>query len=114
MNQSNNESNDYDCENNSNGSLLEDMHKNDSSKNDDTSFENHDEGEIEIDANGKPRKKRKSKKKTPKPKRPKPGQVHIATALDGTILFCCPECQMAYPEKESLEQHLVVHKIERR
>lgn len=78
------------------------------------SMENQEDGETELDANGKPRKKRKSKKKPPKPKRPKPGQVHIATALDGTILFCCPECQMAYPEKESLEQHLVVHKIERR
>lgn len=69
---------------------------------------------VEIDANGKVKKKRKVKKKPPKPKRPKPGQVHIATALDGTILFCCPECQMAYPEKESLESHLAVHKIERR
>ena len=69
---------------------------------------------VEIDANGKVKKKRKMKKKLPKPKRPKPGQVHIATALDGTILFCCPQCQMAYPEKESLENHLAVHKIERR
>lgn len=69
---------------------------------------------VEMDANGKVKKKRKIKKKPPKPKRPKPGQVHIATALDGTILFCCPECQMAYPEKESLESHLAVHKIERR
>lgn len=69
---------------------------------------------VELDANGKVKKKRKIKKKPPKPKRPKPGQVHIATALDGTILFCCPECQMAYPEKESLESHLAVHKIERR
>lgn len=69
---------------------------------------------VELDANGKVKKKRKIKKKLPKPKRPKPGQVHIATALDGTILFCCPECQMAYPEKESLESHLAVHKIERR
>ena len=69
---------------------------------------------TEVDPNGKVRKKSKTKKKLPKPKRPKPGQVHIATALDGTILFCCPECQMAYPEKESLETHLAVHKIERR
>lgn len=78
--------------------------------------ENGDEGDekAEVDSNGKTKKKRKIKKKLPKPKRPKPGQVHIATALDGTILFCCPECQMAYPEKESLESHLAVHKIERR
>lgn len=86
------------------------------SQNEDTVQDmDENEGEkAEVDSNGKVKKKRKMKKKTPKPKRPKPGQVHIATALDGTILFCCPECQMAYPEKESLEQHLVVHKIERR
>ncbi|XP_031638545.1 transcription factor E4F1-like isoform X2 [Contarinia nasturtii] len=72
------------------------------------------ETKIEVDANGKVKKKRKYKKKPPKPKPPKPGQVHIATALDGTILFCCPECQMAYAEKTDLEQHLTVHKIERR
>lgn len=69
---------------------------------------------IEVDSKGKEKKKRKYKKKPPKPKPPKPGQVHIATALDGTILFCCPECQLAYPEKSDLEQHLTVHKIERR
>lgn len=66
------------------------------------------------DSDSKPKKKKKYKKKTPKPRKPKPGQVHIATALDGTTLFCCPECHMAYPEKELLEQHLVGHKIERR
>ncbi|KOB75965.1 Uncharacterized protein OBRU01_06327 [Operophtera brumata] len=48
----------------------------------------------------------------PQPARPKPGQVVIATAADGTPIFCCPECQMAYPEKEQLEMHLGVHKIE--
>ncbi|CAG9774009.1 unnamed protein product [Ceutorhynchus assimilis] len=70
--------------------------------------------EITEDPNDKGKKKKKYKKKPPKPKKPKPGQVHIATALDGTTLFCCPECHMAYPEKELLEQHLVGHKIERR
>lgn len=79
-----------------------------------TEMEEEGEEKVEVDANGKVKKKRKIKKKPPKPKRPKPGQVHIATALDGTTLFCCPECQMAYPEKESLESHLAVHKIERR
>jgi zinc finger protein 362/384 len=79
-----------------------------------TSEINDNEEKVEIDANGKVKKRRKVKKKPPKPKRTKPGQVHIATAIDGTILFCCPECQMAYPEKESLESHLAVHKIERR
>lgn len=72
------------------------------------------DNKIGVDANGKVKKKRKYKKKPPKPKPPKPGQVHLATAMDGTILFCCPECQMAYAEKTDLEQHLTVHKIERR
>lgn len=71
--------------------------------------------DLEIDVNGKTKKKKRPvKKKPPRPKKPRPGQVHIATALDGTTLFCCPECHMAYPEKELLEQHLVGHKIERR
>lgn len=72
------------------------------------------ETEESVDDPDKGKKKKKYKKKPPKPKKPKPGQVHIATALDGTTLFCCPECHMAYPEKELLEQHLVGHKIERR
>ncbi|CAH0564408.1 unnamed protein product [Brassicogethes aeneus] len=73
-----------------------------------------DNEESVDDPDGKGKKKKKYKKKPPKPKKPKPGQVHIATALDGTTLFCCPECHMAYPEKELLEQHLIGHKIERR
>lgn len=79
---------------------------------------NEVEQECEVqenpDENDKGKKKKKYKKKPPKPKLPKPGQVHIATALDGTTLFCCPECHMAYPEKDLLEQHLIGHKIERR
>ncbi|XP_077300487.1 uncharacterized protein LOC143921185 isoform X2 [Arctopsyche grandis] len=70
--------------------------------------------EVEIVPTIKTKKKKKYKKKPPKPKKPKPGQVVIATALDGTLLYCCPECHMAYPEKEFLEQHLAGHKIERR
>ncbi|KAG5324057.1 ZG46 protein, partial [Pseudoatta argentina] len=68
----------------------------------------------EQEPGAKPKRKKKYKKKPPKPKKPKPGQVSIVTALDGTTLFCCPQCNMAYPEKESLEQHLIGHKIERR
>ncbi|XP_063977389.1 transcription factor Sp4-like [Diachasmimorpha longicaudata] len=79
-------------------------------------------GETEIipdvaedqESGTKPKRKKKYKKKPPKPKKPKPGQVSIVTALDGTTLFCCPQCNMAYPEKELLEQHLIGHKIERR
>ncbi|CAH2106635.1 unnamed protein product [Euphydryas editha] len=60
------------------------------------------------------KKKKKYKKKPPKPARPKPGQVVIAEAADGTPIYCCPECNMAYPDKGQLELHLSVHKIERR
>lgn len=77
------------------------------------SLSNEDDSkDDENDLKGK--RRRRAKKKPPKPKQPKPGQVLIATAIDGTTLFCCPECQMAYPEKENLEQHLTEHKIERR
>lgn len=62
---------------------------------------------------GKAKKKKKGKKAVKQP-RMRPGQVQLTTALDGTTLFCCPECHMAYPDKDLLEQHLVAHKIERR
>ncbi|XP_072932182.1 uncharacterized protein [Epargyreus clarus] len=73
-------------------------------------FTVEDDGSLRIQS----KKKKKYKKKPSKPARPKPGQVVIATAADGTAIYCCPECQMAYPEKEQLELHLSVHKIERR
>lgn len=71
-----------------------------------------DSGEIRKLGN-KTSNTSKSRKKSMQ-KKVKPGLVHIATALDGTTLFCCPECQMAYSEKSCLEKHLLVHKIERR
>lgn len=60
--------------------------------------------------------KKKKRKKAPKERkpRPKPGEIRLTTALDGSTLFCCPECQMAYPERGLLEQHLVGHNLERR
>ncbi|KAK9508805.1 hypothetical protein O3M35_006272 [Rhynocoris fuscipes] len=42
------------------------------------------------------------------------GDVRIVTSADGSRLYCCPECQMAYPDKNLLEPHLASHKIERR
>lgn len=60
--------------------------------------------------------KKKKRKKPPKEKKPKPkpGEIRMTTALDGSALFCCPECHMAYPDKSLLEQHLLGHTIERR
>lgn len=45
--------------------------------------------------------KKKKKKKPPKEKKPRPkaGEIRIKTALDGSTLFVCPECAVAYPEK---------------
>ncbi|XP_048482766.1 transcription factor Sp3 [Plutella xylostella] len=60
---------------------------------------------------GKKKKKKFMKEKKP---RPKPGEIRLTTALDGSTLYCCPECHMAYPERGLLEQHLVGHTMERR
>lgn len=59
---------------------------------------------------------KKKKKKPPKEKkpRPKPGEIRETKALDGSTLFCCPECQMAYPDRSLIEQHVISHAVERR
>lgn len=62
----------------------------------------------------KPKKKKKKRQIKEKKIQQKPGEIHLTTALDGSTLYCCPECQMAYPEKSLLDQHLVGHKLERR
>ncbi|CAG9800770.1 unnamed protein product [Chironomus riparius] len=61
--------------------------------------------------------KKKKKKKAPKEKKPRPkaGEIRLKFALDGSMLFVCPECQVAYPEKEILDQHMIGHQnMERR
>uniref|UniRef100_A0A182JCF5 C2H2-type domain-containing protein n=1 Tax=Anopheles atroparvus TaxID=41427 RepID=A0A182JCF5_ANOAO len=65
---------------------------------------------------GKTKTKKQKKRKPPKEKkpRPKPGQIRETQALDGSPLFCCPECQMAYPERGLIEQHVISHAVERR
>lgn len=68
-----------------------------------------------VFVNSQVNKKRKRKKPQKEKKlKPKPGEIRITTALDGSALYCCPECHMAYPDKNLLEQHLVGHTIERR
>ncbi|XP_038211724.1 zinc finger protein 853-like isoform X2 [Zerene cesonia] len=78
-----------------------------------------DNADVSMDEGGAggaggAKKKKKYKKKAARAARPKPGTVVIAAAADGTPIFCCPECQLAFAEKEQLESHLAVHKIERR
>lgn len=60
--------------------------------------------------------KKNKKKKVFKEKRarPKPGEIRETKALDGSQLFCCPECQMAYPDRNLIEQHVISHAVERR
>ncbi|XP_039231421.1 zinc finger protein 92 homolog isoform X2 [Drosophila yakuba] len=60
--------------------------------------------------------KKTKKKKPPKEKkpRPKPGEIRETKALDGSTLYCCPECQMAYPDRSLIEQHVISHAVERR
>ncbi|CAH1135988.1 unnamed protein product [Ceutorhynchus assimilis] len=59
------------------------------------------------------KKKKKKQEKEKKPK-PRPGEIRLSTALDGSTLYCCPECHMALPERDLLEQHLMGHNMERR
>ncbi|XP_037821641.1 zinc finger protein 391 [Lucilia sericata] len=64
-----------------------------------------------------PTKGKKGKKKKPpkeKKPRPKPGEIRETKALDGSTLYCCPECQMAYPDRSLIEQHVISHAVERR
>ncbi|XP_014255161.1 zinc finger protein 184-like [Cimex lectularius] len=51
---------------------------------------------------------------TPSETKRKLGDVRIVISPDGSRLYCCPECHMAYPDKNLLEPHLASHKIERR
>uniref|UniRef100_A0A182NLD0 C2H2-type domain-containing protein n=1 Tax=Anopheles dirus TaxID=7168 RepID=A0A182NLD0_9DIPT len=73
-------------------------------------------GSTPTTGTGKTKAKKQKKRKPPKEKkpRPKPGQIRETKALDGSPLFCCPECQMAYPERGLIEQHVISHAVERR
>ncbi|XP_050432222.1 zinc finger protein 90-like [Adelges cooleyi] len=42
------------------------------------------------------------------------GDVKIVTSSDGSRLYCCSECLMAYSDKNLLEHHLANHKVARR
>lgn len=62
------------------------------------------------------KKQKKKKKKPPKERKPrlKPGEVRLTTALDGSTLYECPDCQVCYPERGILEQHMIGHNLERK
>ncbi|XP_034938187.1 zinc finger protein 875-like [Chelonus insularis] len=46
--------------------------------------------------------------------RAKTGEIKIAMALDGSMLYCCPECNHAFAEKTDIERHIQGHVQERK
>jgi len=64
--------------------------------------------DTDIPPNGKKRRARKAKIKEKKPKY-RPGEIRVSTALDGSTLYCCPECHMAYPDRYELVLSLDVN-----
>lgn len=41
--------------------------------------------------------------------RAKTGEIKITVALDGSTLYCCPECNLAFPHKGDIELHIQNH-----
>lgn len=39
----------------------------------------------------------------------KPGEIKIAFALDGSMLYCCPECSLAFSDKTEIDVHIQMH-----
>ncbi|XP_076171528.1 uncharacterized protein LOC143148753 [Ptiloglossa arizonensis] len=46
--------------------------------------------------------------------RAKTGEIKISIALDGSTLYCCPECNLAFSDKAEIEQHIQAHIQERK
>ncbi|XP_012273715.1 gastrula zinc finger protein XlCGF48.2 [Orussus abietinus] len=46
--------------------------------------------------------------------RAKTGEIKITVALDGSTLYCCPECNLAFADKGDIEQHIQGHIQERK
>lgn len=40
-------------------------------------------------------------------------RVEITQAADNTVLYCCPSCDMAFPETKILQEHLKTHNFAR-
>ena len=58
------------------------------------------EQQIQTDS-PKPEKKMKFRAKT--------GEIKITMAIDGSTLYCCPECNLAFADKSEIEQHIQGH-----
>ncbi|XP_031845799.1 uncharacterized protein LOC116432698 [Nomia melanderi] len=46
--------------------------------------------------------------------RAKTGEIKITVALDGSTLYCCPECNLAFSDKVEIDQHIQAHIQERK
>lgn len=55
-------------------------------------------GQTEI---SKPEKKTKFRAKI--------GEIKITVGLDGSTLYCCPECNLAYSQRAEIDQHVQIH-----
>lgn len=41
--------------------------------------------------------------------RAKTGEIKVTVGLDGSTLYCCPECNLVFPDKTEIEQHIQAH-----
>lgn len=41
--------------------------------------------------------------------RAKIGEIKVSINYDGTTLYYCPECNLGYPDKSDIEQHIQAH-----
>lgn len=41
--------------------------------------------------------------------RAKIGEIKMTVALDGSTLYCCPECSLAFSQKSEIDEHLQIH-----
>jgi len=41
--------------------------------------------------------------------RAKIGEIKITVSNDGSVLYCCPECNIGLPDKADVEQHIQAH-----
>ncbi|KAM0736241.1 Zinc finger protein 519 [Formica fusca] len=46
--------------------------------------------------------------------RAKIGEIKVSISYDGTTLYYCPECNLGYPDKSDIEQHIQAHLQERK
>lgn len=46
--------------------------------------------------------------------RAKMGEIKVSVGYDGTTLYYCPECNLGYPKKSDIEQHIQAHLQERK